>query len=69
MAVRWLKDTMLFPPLVEANSDGLLAFGGDLSSERVLLAYENGIFPWCMKLVSQLCGGHPTLDLSYIHTS
>ena len=46
MAVRWLKDTMLFPPLVEANSDGLLAFGGDLSSERVLLAYENGIFPW-----------------------
>jgi leucyl/phenylalanyl-tRNA--protein transferase len=29
-----------------ANSEGLLAVGGDLSPERLLLAYKNGIFPW-----------------------
>ncbi|RUA13243.1 MAG: leucyl/phenylalanyl-tRNA--protein transferase, partial [Flavobacteriia bacterium] len=29
-----------------ANDDGLLAVGGDLSPERLLLAYKNGIFPW-----------------------
>lgn len=29
-----------------ANSEGLLAVGGDLSTERLLFAYENGIFPW-----------------------
>ena len=46
MTVRWLNDTMEFPSLDKANKDGLLAFGGDLTNERVLLAYENGIFPW-----------------------
>ena len=35
-----------FPPPSEANSDGLLAIGGDLSSERLLVAYSQGIFPW-----------------------
>ena len=44
--MRWLNDTIEFPPLNEANSDGLLAIGGDLSSIRVLHAYRNGIFPW-----------------------
>ena len=44
--MRWLNDTIEFPPLNEANSDGLLAVGGDLSSMRVLHAYRNGIFPW-----------------------
>ena len=44
--MRWLNDTIEFPPLNEANSDGLLAIGGDLSSMRVLHAYRNGIFPW-----------------------
>ena len=36
----------LFPPLEEATVDGLLAIGGDLSSERLLAAYRKGIFPW-----------------------
>lgn len=36
----------MFPPVESANPDGLLAVGGDLSSERLLLAYKNGIFPW-----------------------
>lgn len=35
-----------FPPPELADDDGLLAVGGDLSQERLLLAYENGIFPW-----------------------
>ena len=35
-----------FPPLEEATVEGLLAIGGDLSSERLLAAYRKGIFPW-----------------------
>ncbi len=35
-----------FPPVNLANSDGLLAIGGDLSLERLIEAYQNGIFPW-----------------------
>ena len=35
-----------FPDPVLADEDGLLAVGGDLSTERLLLAYCNGIFPW-----------------------
>lgn len=35
-----------FPDVNFANNDGLLAIGGDLSSERLLCAYQQGIFPW-----------------------
>ncbi len=35
-----------FPPVEEADKSGLLAVGGDLSAERLLLAYSLGIFPW-----------------------
>lgn len=35
-----------FPPIESANAVGLLAYGGDLSSERLLKAYSTGIFPW-----------------------
>jgi leucyl/phenylalanyl-tRNA--protein transferase len=35
-----------FPPADNANAEGLLAVGGDLSPERLLLAYKSGIFPW-----------------------
>lgn len=35
-----------FPPAHKANHHGLLAFGGDLSPERLIIAYANGIFPW-----------------------
>ena len=37
---------MVFPDPALAEEDGLLAIGGDLSMERLLLAYSNGIFPW-----------------------
>ena len=35
-----------FPPVESATPEGLLAVGGDLSSERLLAAYRHGIFPW-----------------------
>jgi leucyl/phenylalanyl-tRNA--protein transferase len=35
-----------FPPVEQALDDGLIAIGGDLSEERLLLAYRKGIFPW-----------------------
>ena len=41
-----LNNELLFPPVAEAEPDGLLAVGGDLSTERLLLAYRAGIFPW-----------------------
>lgn len=39
-------DDYSFPPASLANKEGLLAFGGDLSPERIIIAYSNGIFPW-----------------------
>ena len=39
-------DDCFFPPADHANKDGLLAFGGDLSPQRLIVAYANGIFPW-----------------------
>ena len=41
-----ISDALYFPPVFEASSEGILAVGGDLSSERLLLAYKSGIFPW-----------------------
>jgi leucyl/phenylalanyl-tRNA--protein transferase len=41
-----LGKELFFPPVKSADEDGLFAIGGDLSSERLLLAYRNGIFPW-----------------------
>jgi len=41
-----LSEQIEFPPAWLARPDGLLCIGGDLCSERLLLAYKNGIFPW-----------------------
>ena len=41
-----LSKRLDFPPAWLARSDGLLCIGGDLCSKRLILAYENGIFPW-----------------------
>ncbi len=46
MTVYFLDSRIRFPDPTEAEPGGLLAVGGDLSPERLLLAYENGIFPW-----------------------
>jgi len=40
------EDELIFPNPALSEEDGLLAIGGDLSLERLLLAYSNGIFPW-----------------------
>ncbi|MDA0576554.1 MAG: leucyl/phenylalanyl-tRNA--protein transferase [Verrucomicrobia bacterium] len=46
MPIHQLGRALVFPPVAEAEPDGLLAMGGDLSMARLLLAYRSGIFPW-----------------------
>ena len=41
-----LDQNIVFPDIQEADQEGLLAIGGDLSLERLVLAYKSGIFPW-----------------------
>ncbi len=50
MAIFALDHQLIFPAPYLAEDDGLLAVGGDLSPQRLLLAYSCGIFPW----------GHPS---------
>ena len=40
------KDPTAFPDPRSASDEGLLAYGGDLSSHRLIAAYKKGIFPW-----------------------
>ena len=49
MPVFLLSDQIKFPPPRLATREGLLAMGGDLSTERLLLAYRLGIFPWYLE--------------------
>ena len=44
--MHYLSETLYFPNVNQANRDGILAIGGDLSPERLQLAYKSGIFPW-----------------------
>ena len=44
--MHFLTDNIWFPPVTEASPEGVLAIGGDLSPERLELAYRSGIFPW-----------------------
>ncbi|MGB5237630.1 MAG: leucyl/phenylalanyl-tRNA--protein transferase [Flavobacteriaceae bacterium] len=44
--ITFLTDKLDFPPVGQASAEGLIAVGGDLSPERLLLAYSRGIFPW-----------------------
>jgi len=46
MPIYRLTEEIVFPPPDHADPSGLLAVGGDLSSERLLEAYRQGIFPW-----------------------
>ena len=46
MSLFALSKELIFPPVHLSEPDGLLAMGGDLSTERLLLAYRSGIFPW-----------------------
>ncbi len=42
----WLTDKIVFPDYKFTTKEGVLALGGDLSEERLIHAYKNGIFPW-----------------------
>ena len=42
----WLSNDLVFPDYSEANEEGIIAIGGDLSVERLKLAYQKGISPW-----------------------
>ncbi len=46
MVFKLPENRIVFPDPTLADDDGLLAIGGDLSVERLVLAYSNGIFPW-----------------------
>src|SRR5580698_5553272 len=46
MSLFILNNELVFPPAQLTEPDGLLAIGGDLSMDRLLLAYRQGIFPW-----------------------
>ncbi len=41
-----LSDKISFPPVTVTSPEGIVAIGGDLSVERLVLAYKSGIFPW-----------------------
>ena len=42
----FLSRELYFPPVENSSDEGIVAIGGDLSAERLLLAYSSGIFPW-----------------------
>lgn len=42
----WLTEAIQFPPYDSTSKDGIIALGGDLSTDRLVYAYEHGIFPW-----------------------
>mgnify|MGYP003688240535 FL=1 len=42
----WLSEKIEFPDYKTANKDGVIALGGDLTPERLIHAYQQGIFPW-----------------------
>ena len=44
--MQYLNEDIWFPDVNKASSEGLLAVGGDLSTTRLLLAYNRGVFPW-----------------------
>ncbi|WP_088324398.1 leucyl/phenylalanyl-tRNA--protein transferase [Polaribacter tangerinus] len=48
----WLTDKLVFPPYKDTSKEGIIALGGDLSVDRLIVAYSNGIFPW-------YCDGEP----------
>lgn len=46
MGIPFLDDSLWFPNPRNADSNGIVAMGGDLNPKRLLLAYQMGIFPW-----------------------
>jgi len=44
--MEFLDETLKFPNIEAVSPEGIVAIGGDLSPERLILAYKSGIFPW-----------------------
>jgi leucyl/phenylalanyl-tRNA--protein transferase len=70
----WLDQDLWFPPAEEALDDpnGLLAAGGDLSVDRLLLAYASGIFPWYsdgQPIIWWSPDPRCIIDLNHLHTA
>ena len=42
----WLTEKIEFPSYESIRKDGIIALGGDLHPDRLIYAYQNGIFPW-----------------------
>src|SRR3954463_13784142 len=52
MAISILTEHMVFPDPRNADDEGLVAIGGDMSVERLLAAYRSGIFPWTVNPIT-----------------
>ena len=46
MNIPILTDELIFPPVTQTGPTGIVAIGGDVTPQRILLAYQMGIFPW-----------------------
>lgn len=46
MSITILDKSIWFPPVEATDEEGLLAMGGNIETERLILAYKKGIFPW-----------------------
>lgn len=66
-----LNEDLVFPPASEAEPSGLVAVGGDLRPERLLLAYRHGIFPWYHEPPILWFSPHPrmVLEPAKLHVS
>ena len=60
-----LKTDLWFPDVEESTEEGIVAVGGDLSVERLILAYSKGIFPWYSSDKSPIYGGHQIQGLFF----
>lgn len=68
MSIAVLNRALHFPEAHLANADGLVAIGGDLSVERLLLAYRSGVFPWTINPISWWSPDpRAILELSRLH--
>jgi leucyl/phenylalanyl-tRNA--protein transferase len=70
MSISVLNRILNFPEARQARRDGLVAIGGDLSMERLLLAYRSGVFPWTVDPISWWSPDpRAILELDQLHVS
>jgi leucyl/phenylalanyl-tRNA--protein transferase len=70
LSIAVLNQNLQFPDPREANPDGLVAIGGDLSVPRLLLAYRSGIFPWTVDPITWWSPeSRGIIELSRFHVS